>query len=221
MTTSFFTQLKGDNASTWHAATHHRFVEELFTSSVPSSAMSSYLLQDFRFADAFVALIGAAVATADQYPARRRFGQQLGMICNDEHDYFVRALRAMGVPASELDPESTTTPDKPATKGFKELMHQAAESRSYAAILAVLAVAEGLYLDWAQRAPEPLPENFVYREWIDLHDGPFFIDFVEFLKAELDRVGRSDPEEEKKAAQYFKRAVDLELAFFDAAYDQA
>src|ERR1700761_3101663 len=61
--------------------------------------------------------------------------------------------------------------------------------RSYAAALSVLVVAEWLYLDWASRAPQPLPANFVHAEWITLHDNPDFRSFVDFLRAELDRVG--------------------------------
>ena len=43
-------------------------------------------------------------------------------------------------------------------------MLEAAETRSYAAALSVLVVAEWLYLDWASRAPKPLPDNFVHAE---------------------------------------------------------
>ena len=39
--------------------------------------------------------------------------------------------------------------------------------------------------------------------------------FVAFLQAELDRVG---PDDAARAQDFFQRAVDLELAFFDAAY---
>jgi hypothetical protein len=68
-------------------------------------------------------------------------------------------------------------------------MREAAQTRSYAAALSVLVVAEWLYLDWASRAPKPLPDNFVHAEWITLHDNPDFRDFVDFLRAELDRIG--------------------------------
>ncbi|RZI80393.1 MAG: TenA family transcriptional regulator, partial [Pseudomonas sp.] len=95
-------------------------------------------------------------------------------------------------------------------------MAEAAASRSYAAALAVLNVAEGLYLDWAQKAPQPLPEHFVHAEWITLHDNPFFEDFVAFLQAELDRVG---PKEAELSRDFYLRTVALELAFFDAVYD--
>ena len=68
-------------------------------------------------------------------------------------------------------------------------MREAADTRSYAAALSVLVVAEWLYLDWASRAPQPLPKNFVHAEWITLHDNPNFRGFVDFLRTELDRVG--------------------------------
>src|SRR5580704_604659 len=63
-------------------------------------------------------------------------------------------------------------------------MREAAETRSYAAALSVLVVAEWLYLDWASRAPQPLPDNFVHAEWITLHDNLDFRGFVDFLRAE-------------------------------------
>ena len=88
-------------------------------------------------------------------------------------------------------------------------------SRSYAAALSVLVVAEWLYLDWASRAPQPLPNNFVHAEWITLHDNSNFRGFVDFLRTELDRVG---PAHADLCRDFFSRAVALELSFFEAAY---
>ena len=85
-------------------------------------------------------------------------------------------------------------------------MHEAAETRRYAAVLSVLVVAEWLYLDWASRAPQPLPVNFVHAEWITLHDNPEFRGFVDFLRAELDRIG---PAQEDLCRDFFQRAVAL------------
>jgi thiaminase/transcriptional activator TenA len=94
-------------------------------------------------------------------------------------------------------------------------MREAADTRSYAAALSVLVVAEWLYLDWASRAPLPLPNNFVHAEWITLHDNPNFRGFVDFLRTELDRVG---PAHADLCRDFFSRAVALELSFFEAAY---
>jgi hypothetical protein len=38
-----------------------------------------------------------------------------------------------------------------------------------------------------ENRPQPRPENFVYAEWIMLHDNPDFRGFVDFLRGELDR----------------------------------
>jgi thiaminase/transcriptional activator TenA len=94
-------------------------------------------------------------------------------------------------------------------------MREAAETRRYAAAVSVLVVAEWLYLDWASRAPKRLPDNFAHAEWITLHDNPDFRDFVDFLRAELDRIG---PVQADLCRDFFRRAVVFELSFFEAAY---
>lgn len=207
----FVQSLRSDNAAGWDACVRHRYVDELLAGTISNEVMGRYLVQDHRFIDAFVTLVGAAVASADRFESRLRLGRFLGMVCSDENDYFLRSFAALGI-----GEERHSIPDSASTAGFKSLMKEAAASRSYAAIMAVLNVAEGLYLDWAQRLDGPMPQNFIHAEWIQLHDNPFFVDFVSFLKGELDRVG---PQDEAMARDFFKRAVDLELAFFNAAYE--
>ena len=63
--------------------------------------------------------------------------------------------------------------------------------------------------------PQPLPNNFVHAEWITLHDNPNFRGFVVFLRAELDHVGSAQAD---LCRDFFCRAVDVELSFFEAAY---
>lgn len=208
----FVARLKAEFAEPWRASIEHRFVDELLSGTVSDEVMGRYLVQDHRFIDAFVTLVGAAVASADQFESRLRLGRFLGMVCSDENDYFLRSFTALGIGEERHD-----IPDAAPTAGFKALMKEAAATRSYAAIAAVLNVAEGLYLDWAQRLSDrSLPENFIHAEWITLHDNDFFVDFVGFLKTELGRVG---PQDEAVARDFFQRAVELELAFFNSAYE--
>jgi thiaminase/transcriptional activator TenA len=83
----------------------------------------------------------------------------------------------------------------------------------------VLLVAEWLYLDWADRAGAEPPADPIHREWIELHRGPAFTAWVDFLRAEFDRVGAGlDTAERSRVAAAFTRTVELELAFFEAAY---
>ena len=213
MTERFTATLRRQSEPTWSAAVGHRFVTQLCDGSLPDAVMVRYLVQDHRFLDSFLTLLGAAIATADTFEARLRFGRFAGMISSDENTYFLRAFEALDVSAEQRQAPADTVP----TAGFKAIMREAAATRSYAAALAVLNVAEGLYLDWATKAPKPLPANFVHAEWITLHDNPAFADFVAFLQTELDRVG---PQDAERAADFYLRTVALELAFFEAVYEE-
>lgn len=207
------TILRDQHAEAWNAAVGHRFVEELGAGTIPDAVMARYLVQDHRFLDAFVGLLGAAVSTADTLEARLALGRYLGAVCGGENDYFLRAFDALGV-----DEESRRSePDAVPTAGFIVLMREAAASRDYASALTVLLVAEWLYLDWAEGCPTQRPVWFVHAEWIDLHDRAALGPIVELLRSELDRVGTESP----LVPNLFERAVDLELAFFGAAYKEA
>jgi len=206
---TFSTDLRTATATSWDAAVGHRFVDELWAGTVADDVMARYLEQDAQFLDAFIALLGAAVATADRTAPRLAIARQLGLVAGDEDDYFGRALARLG---------ATPTPALLApTREFLALMDDARRSADYGTALAVLLVAEWLYLDWASRPADP-PADWLYAEWIELHRGPAFTAWVELLRTEADRVAAADPAAHVRMADAFTRAVDLELAFFDAAY---
>jgi thiaminase/transcriptional activator TenA len=211
MSERFTEILRAASEPAWSDAVGHRFVKELFAGTVPGAVIARYLIQDHRFLDSFLTLLGAALASTDLFKARLRLGRFIGMVSGEENTYFLRAFEALGV----TEDRRATDPDTQPTAGFQSIIREAAETRSYAAALSVLVVAEWLYLDWASRAPKPLPDNFVYAEWITLHDNPDFRDFVDFLRAELDRIG---PAQADLCRDFFQRAVALELSFFEAAY---
>jgi hypothetical protein len=48
------------NEPGWSQAVGHRFVRELFAGAVPDAVMARYLIQDHRFLDSFLKLLGAA-----------------------------------------------------------------------------------------------------------------------------------------------------------------
>ncbi|GAA3417290.1 TenA family protein [Streptosporangium vulgare] len=199
----------------WTAVVNHPFAASITRGDVPDDDMRRYLIQDFQFVDSFTALLGAAVACADSFESRVPFGQFLGEIATTEElTYFHRALAALGAtPADMTSPEL-----EPVTADFRALMDEARTSLDYPLVLAVLCVAEWSYLGWASRAEEPLPDNFVYREWVELHEGPAFRAWVHFLRDELDRLGPAmDEEGRARVLDFFRRAVRLELRFFDMA----
>src|ERR1700740_2399964 len=120
----------------WSDAVGHRFVKELFAGAIADAVMARYLIQDHRFLDSFLTLLGAVLATADTFAARLRFGRFIGMMSSEENPYFLRAFEALGVSQARRAADADTQ----ATTGFKAIMREAAETRSYAAALSVLVV---------------------------------------------------------------------------------
>ena len=215
----FAEELRQSCISDWNACVKHRFVNEIFDGSLSDAVLRKYLVQDYQFINRFVALLGAAIASADVFDPRVTLSQFAAMITSDENTYFLRSFDALGVPAEQrLAPELT-----PQTQAFQQLMHEAAQSLNYANCIAVLAVAEGLYLDWADQPAKKhllLPARFEHVEWITLHANDFFRGFVSWLRSELDRVGPMlDAEQKAQVTRYFQQAVQLERQFFDHVYE--
>ena len=210
--------LKASCADQWRAVTHHVFTDAWGDAALPKANLENYLIQDHRFIDRFVALLAAAVSRAPSLKDRIPGCQFLALVTGEENTYFERSFAALGV----SDETRENMPDWPATAAFNQLMKDATESNSYANMLAVLAVAEGTYLGWADRVNKAIakrPDDFWYAEWIDLHVGGYFESVVAYLNSQLDQVGPSLSEEDRaECLSYFKRATDLECQFFDTAW---
>src|SRR6266568_4063611 len=69
----FTETMRAASEAGWSHAVRHRFVNELFAGAVPDAVMARYLIQDHRFLDSFLVLLGAALASADTFAARLRF----------------------------------------------------------------------------------------------------------------------------------------------------
>ena len=76
----FTETLRAGSEAGWSHAGQHRFVNELVAGAVPDAVMARYLIQDHRFLDSFLVLLGAALASADTFAARLRFGRFIGMV---------------------------------------------------------------------------------------------------------------------------------------------
>ncbi|MGH3566059.1 MAG: TenA family protein [Pseudonocardia sp.] len=220
---TFSADLRAATTRTWDAATGHRFVEEIWRGEVPTPVLTTYLVQDNQFLDAFVALMGATVAAADRAQPRIVHARRLGLIAGPESDYFARSFDALDVPSIDRATPELLAP----TRGFLDLMNAARRSADYPTCLTPLLVAEWLYLDCFDvrsaatgRADVDLPDEPIQREWIELHAGPEFEAWVTFLRAEFDRVTATlDNDAYARVTAEFTRAVDLELAFFEVAYN--
>ncbi|MFB6280860.1 MAG: TenA family protein [Haloferacaceae archaeon] len=214
MTGARFTErLRAD--SEWEAAVDNRFTQDLAADTLDDEVFARYLRQDYAFIDELVSLFGRAVADAPTMAATGRFVDFLGVLTDEENDYFERSFAALGVePSAYEDPDPT-----PATAAFRDHLRAAGATGGYAETLAVLVPAEWVYLDWATAVADP-PERFYLAEWVDLHANDEFAAFVEWMRSELDREGGAlSARRADRVARLFERTVRLEADFFAAAYD--
>ena len=202
----------------WTGATEHQFTQELGAGTIADASMATYLVQDYAFVDTLVGVFGYAVGQAPTMADKRQFVEFLDVVTDDEDDYFERSFDALDVPAEQWhEPERTAT-----TEAFIDLLQAAKEQGGYAETLAVLVPAEWIYLSWATREADNLPEAFYHSEWIDLHANDGFVAFVGWLREQLDAVGPTlSPRRQQRVARLFERTVTHEVAFFDAAYESS
>jgi thiaminase/transcriptional activator TenA len=194
----------------WTAAVDGRFVRELGDGTVPDAVFRRYLEQDYAFVETLTGTFGHALGEAPSMAAKARLAEFLGTITNEENDYFERSFEAL-----DGDPEAT--PDA-TTRAFVDLLERAGRQGGYAETLAVLVPAEWTYETWAAGV-ESRPDAFYLDEWVELHANPAFVDFVAWLRAELDREGAAvSARRQRRLDALFRRTVELERAFFEAPY---
>ena len=200
----------------WTAATSHRFTRELAADSLPDAVYRHYLIQDYLFLDLLMRIVGYAIAKAPSLDARVTLSRFLAAVTGEENTYFLRSFEALGIDQATLQ----STPPSGLTAAFEETMLGAARNGDYADVLSVLLPVEWIYLDWAQAVADQEPERFYLREWIELHSVPAFADFVGWLRAEMDREAAGlPPQRQERLAGNVRRIAELEVAFFDAAYE--
>lgn len=204
--------LLSQTAQIWQASLDHRFIKELFAGTLDREVLAHYLVQDYQFFDAFLSMLGACVARADSMQAKLRFSEQLGFLASQEDSYFVRAFKELGV---EQETYQSPALDQ-TTRDFQDLMYSASDAGSYAELLVMLLIAEGLYLDWGSMQHE-LPSEYIYLGWIDLHRGADFEAWVQFLADELENQMAQGVQAECLLPRW-KKALDLEYDFFELGY---
>ncbi|WP_090303305.1 TenA family protein [Natronorubrum texcoconense] len=223
--------LREQSEPAWTDAVEHPFTDELGAGTLSTDAFADYLVQDYAFVNDLVSVFGRAVGQAPDMAAKRPLVEFLETITDDEDDYFVRSFDALEVPDSRRTDPQLAEP----TAAFIDLLGRASREGGYAETLAVLVPAEWIYEQWAVAAVETHADPdadgppsagadlpFYYAEWIDLHATADFREFVDWLRGQLDAVGPElSPRRQARVESLFRRTVDLEVAFFDAAYEDA
>ena len=203
--------LRSEIQDLWTHATTHDFTNALADGTLDHEKLRGYLQQDYLFIEEFVRLLAAMISHTPKLADGLPGAQFLGLISGPENTYFVRSFEAMDIPSD--------APPAPETRAFQNLMREARESGRLEFMLAVLVVAEWIYLEWAtpfEDRVDGLP--FYLGEWITLHSGPGFSGVVANFRGRLDAVWQElSASAQDETRDIFRRAVQLEADFFDAS----
>jgi len=215
--TSFTDELRDSTGKRWEEATRHRFVEEFHKDSLQDEVFRRYLVDDYAFLEEGARLTALAAGKAPGMEEMGRLAQQLSVLTGGENDYFLRAFDDLGV--SEED--YTGTDVHPNTQAFIDFVLRVAHEGSYDEVLTVITAAEWVYLDWCRYAAEGEQSRWYLDEWVEIHVIDEFIDYVGWLRNQLDDIGRDiSPRRREAIEELFVRTVELEVRFFGAAYEE-
>ncbi len=208
-------RLLSANQDVWDAMQAHRFVRDVEAGRLPEEAFARYLGFEHRFVETAILIFGHALLKAPEPVQRHRLIGVLHALSTEQLPAFDRFFGALGIAPAGADAALPT-----AVREFDRGMLRMAEEGAYADVIAIMLAAEWMYATWCGRAkardaPVASPE---LRRWVTLHTEPGFLGQVAWLRAEIDACPDSDF---ARLSSQFGRALELEIAFHEAAYDDA
>lgn len=207
MTTSLSHRLWVANEDLTAAAWEHPFVRGIADGSLPRERFAGYVAQDALFLDAFARAYAFALVASPDTATMLSFAELIGGV-RDElrlHDHYARQW--------DVDPASVTA--LPATLAYTEFLLATAATRPVGLTCAAMTPCMRLYAHLgAELRREGVRDDGPYGSWIATYADPEFPALAERLEALVDQHAEDVPE----TAAVYRRAMRLELGFFDAAW---
>ena len=190
------------------ACREHPFVQGIASGGLGRAAFAFYVEQDFVFLDAFARAYALALAKAPDPEAMDAFKGLLDGGFEERRLHQSYAER-WGV-ALRPDPA-------PATSAYTDFLLRVASLEPVGHICAAMAPCMRLYA-WLGRELAPVTvADSPYREWVETYSDPGFETLAATLEGLLDRLSGDGA----AIAAHYRTAMRLELAFFEAAHQQA
>ncbi len=192
------------NADLAGAALAHPFVTGIADGTLRRERFAGYVAQDAFFLEAFARAYALGVARSADRPTLEAFADLLAGVREELrlHDGYAGRW---GIDLAAVEPV-------PATLAYTDFLLAAAALEGPGVLCAAMTPCMRLYAflgrSLAGRTAEP------YAEWVTTYADPAFEDLATTLERLLDRHAGADP----GVARAYRRAMTLELGFFDAAW---
>ena len=184
------------------AALAHPFVRGLGDGSLPTAVFQVYVAQDAVFLESFARAYALGLARSRDRATLEAFADLVAGVLEELRLHAAYAERWGAVAASE---------PLPATSAYTDFLLATAALGEVGVTCAAMAPCMRLYAHLGQSLDATAAGP--YAEWVRTYADPGFEQLATTLEQLLDRHAQDGPQ----VRQAYRRAMDLELGFFDGA----
>jgi thiaminase/transcriptional activator TenA len=201
----------------WEAQLQHPFVAGLGDGSLDEERFKRWVLQDYRYLIEFARVFAWAAAKADTLESMSWYAGVLDLTLNTEmglhRDYAAR----FGLTPEALEAE----PLWPTTRAYTDFLVRTAADGDMLDLLAALLPCAWGYVYLARRMAENAPpDDHRYAEWIAQYASEEFAQALDWLRAEMDRLGSGISQEKKvRLREIFLTSTRYEWLFWQMCWE--
>ncbi|AHY45865.1 Putative transcription activator [Rubrobacter radiotolerans] len=205
-----------ENRDLARKALEHPFVAGLGSGQLSLVSFRHYVAQDAFFLESFARAYALALSRS---PDRAGLGEFAALISGvlEELDLHDAYARRWGVSLAGVEPSD-------ATLAYTDFLLRTAALEDVGLTCAAMTPCMRLYAYLGRELAEregggPAPDN-PYAEWIETYSDPEFEGLARTLEGLLDRYAPAREPGGRAVNATYRRAMTLEVAFFEAAYRQ-
>ena len=182
-----------------------KFVQGLKTGNLPKNIFQEYVAQDYYFLESFSRAYGLAVSKSKDKNSIKVLSQLLVGVSEELilHETY----------AKEWDIDLTNNYIKPATKNYTAFLDEVSKKQNAVEIMFAMTPCMRLY-SWIGKSLSKNVLNNPYKEWIITYSDKNFDNLAKSLENLID--SSKEAYNINKANFLYKRAMELELEFFNA-----
>jgi thiaminase/transcriptional activator TenA len=199
-----------DNADLAAAALAHPFVRGITNGTLPRDLFAGYIAQDAFFLESFARGYALAIAHSPDRAGMDAFANLLGGV-REELNLHATYAAKWGIDLSTVTPT-------PATAAYTDFLLATAALGGVGLTCAAMTPCMRLYAYLGQQLAGA-PVRNEYAEWVHTYADPAFQALATRLEELLDTYTMSNEPPHHKARATYRRALWLELHFFDAAWN--
>ena len=182
-----------------------KFVQGIRNGNLPRNIFKDYVAQDYFFLDSFAKAYGLAISKSKDKSEIKSLSQLLVGVSDELilHESY----------SKEWEIDLSTNYIKPATKNYTDFLYDVSIKLSSVEIMFAMTPCMRLY-SWIGKNLSDMILNNPYKEWILTYSNESFDNLAKSLEKIIDNY--QEPFDINHANNLYKRAMELELDFFNA-----